>query len=362
MGGLKARIQALIADLRGRRPIVDHAFQMIGRNKARDGGRLVSAITLPGFLSFFPLLALAFAVAGYIARYDHGAQKQITNALKTVLPGLVGPGNGQIDVTKISQHATATGVVGLVGLVFSGLGLISALRTATREMWSLPETPGNFIVAKLRDLVTLATMGVALIATFVLTAGASAAARTILDNSPIPDGGAGPVLLRVAAYAVALAGDVFLFAMAYRVLPQVKASWPDILDGALAAAIGFELLKTFGAYYLQRTTGNALYGTFAAVIGLLVWTNLVARLYVLAAAWAVTAPYDPDTPPSGTAGNVPGVVALPTSLAAPGGQGTGPDPYAILGRRYGSATLGAAVGLLAVAGAGAIRSVLPRRS
>lgn len=299
------RLKRLVAAVRRRRPLVDHAFQAIERQNAEHGSWQVSVITVPGFLSFFPLLALAFGIAGYVAQYDHGAQEQVLKLLKTVLPGLVGTGKGQIDVTSLTAHKAATGVAGLVGLAFSGVGLVSALRSATRALWRLPKVPGNFVVAKLRDLVALVVMGLALIASFALTGGATAAATTIVDHSPLPAGGASTVLLRVAAIALAILGDVALFAVAFRVLPRAGATWREVGDGALMAAIGFEVLKTFGAYYLQHTTGNAVYGTFAAVIGLLVWTNLVARLYVFAACWTVTAPYEPDTSPSGTASVAP---------------------------------------------------------
>jgi membrane protein len=63
----------------------------------------------------------------------------------------------------------------------------------------------------------------------------------------------------------------------------------------------FELLKRVGALYIERTTENPLYGSFAVIVGLLVWINVVSRMFLICAAWTVTAPYDSDVPPSGTA-------------------------------------------------------------
>ena len=59
--------------------------------------------------------------------------------------------------------------------------------------------------------------------------------------------------------------------------------------------------KVSGAIYIERTTENPLYGAFAVIVGLLVWINIVSRVLLLCAAWTVTAPYDSDVPPSGTA-------------------------------------------------------------
>ena len=81
----------------------------------------------------------------------------------------------------------------------------------------------------------------------------------------------------------------------------MAAPFRRVLRGALLAAVLFEVLKRVGAIYIDRTTENPLYGIFAVVVGLLVWINLVSRLFLLCAAWTVTAPYDSDVEPSGTA-------------------------------------------------------------
>jgi membrane protein len=371
MGGIKDRVRALVAELRRRRPIADHVFQAVGRYSADQGGRLTSVITLPGFLSFFPLLGLALSIAGYVAHYDHGAQAQITKAINGYFPGF----DVQSLVRSITEHRTSTGVISVVGLLVSGLGLITTLRGATRSLFHLPQKAGNFFVAKAKDLVTLLTLGLALILSFGLTAAATSATHVISEHSPLPHGGVTQVLLRAAAIVIAIGGDVLLFGTAFTLLPQSPSPVRDTLDGALFAAIGFEILKSVGAIYLQRTTSNPLYGSFAVAIGLLVWTKLVAQLFVLAAAWAVTGPYQPDTAPSGTAPSGTAVIdavinavpAVPAPSSVPAGSPgsaahPGGDRYAILGRRYGTAVLGATVGTLAVAAVGVARSVLPRRS
>ena len=76
-----------------------------------------------------------------------------------------------------------------------------------------------------------------------------------------------------------------------------------MLRGAVFGAVGFEVIKSLGAFYVGRTTskGEATYGTFAVVVGLLLFLNLVSRLILLTAAFVVTSPYDSDVLPSGSA-------------------------------------------------------------
>ena len=86
-------------------------------------------------------------------------------------------------------------------------------------------------------------------------------------------------------------------------LPRVKTPLVKVLRTAVFGAVLFEILKFGGAYYVARTTtkGEATYGTFAVVVGLLLFLNLASRLILITAAFAVTAPYDSDVAPSGTA-------------------------------------------------------------
>lgn len=359
MSSLKALVAAIrgwltatVRRLRARRPMLDHLFQAAGRYSADQGGRLTSVITLPGFLTFFPLLGLALSVAGYISHYDHDAQRQIIKAVGGYFPGL----NLDDLVTSITEHRTSTGIISVIGLAVSGLGLITTLRGALRSLFRLPQSAGNFFVAKAKDLVTFGSLGLALLASFVLTGAATSATTVIAHHATFLQGTAVRVLLQVAAYAIAVVTDTLLFAVAFTLLPQTEAHLRDVASGALFGAIGFVILQSVGAVYLQRTTSNPLYGTFAVAIGLLVWTKLVAQLFVFAAAWAVTAPYQPDTLPSATAAAPAGVPAVTLPAA---------DTLTARQRRAaagaGTAAFGAVAGLAVVVGIRAARAVIPRR-
>jgi membrane protein len=60
----------------------------------------------------------------------------------------------------------------------------------------------------------------------------------------------------------------------------------DLSQGALVGGIGFSLLKLSATTLLPRVTANPLFASIAIVIGLLFWLNLIARLTLIAAAWA----------------------------------------------------------------------------
>jgi membrane protein len=74
-----------------------------------------------------------------------------------------------------------------------------------------------------------------------------------------------------------------------------------VLRAALLGAAGIEVFKLLGTWLVGKTTSNPMYGTFAVLVGLLIWINIVMRWTLFAAAWAVTAPGSSDVFPSGSA-------------------------------------------------------------
>ena len=62
------------ARLRERRPFVDHLARMVQHYGTVNGNGLAAAVTYFAFLSFFPILALAFAIFGQVAKVYSGAE------------------------------------------------------------------------------------------------------------------------------------------------------------------------------------------------------------------------------------------------------------------------------------------------
>jgi len=73
-----------------------------------------------------------------------------------------------------------------------------------------------------------------------------------------------------------------------RSAPPEDAGPPGTRPGAEVAG-GFELLKTLGRLYVQRTQANPTYQVVAGAVGLLVFLNVVNQLILFAAALAATA-------------------------------------------------------------------------
>ncbi|CAM4019818.1 hypothetical protein GCM10009799_49080 [Nocardiopsis rhodophaea] len=285
-------------EARRRRPAFDHAVRAVERYGDRRGSAFAASVTYFAFLSFFPLLALAFALVGYLVEFNADLRQYVELAVEEVLPGL----SEQLPIDEIARARTGAGIIGLLGLLYAGLGAVAALREALHQIWLKDVHAGpNIVLAKLYDLVVLIVIGFALLATVVLTSVAQAATTWLLSWVGLEDSVAAIAATRVLGLAIAIGVNLLIFLVLFSRLSGTRRPWRLLWRGALMAAVGFEVLKAAGALLVSYTLGNPVYASFAVVVGLLVWINLVMRLVVFCAAW--TATWLPVPPPY--QGNVP---------------------------------------------------------
>ena len=289
--GLVSRVAPRLRAARARWPGVDHAVRAFDRHSAVLGGQVAAGITYFGFLSFFPLLALAFAVVGYVSVVYPDAREGITSAVQSAFPSLIGPGAGQIDIDDVVAAKAGAGVLGLAGLLYAGLGWVDSLRDGLRIVFGTIDDSPPFVRKKLIDLVVLILLGLAVLGSIVVSSLATAATALVLGWVGLADSLAATALLKVLAVVLAVAFDTVVLGILLTRLSGAGLSWRQVGSGAVLGAVGFEVLKLLGTFLIGRTTDNPAYATFGVVVGLLIWINLVSRLLVYTAAWTATRPY-----------------------------------------------------------------------
>src|ERR1700709_1934940 len=96
------RVRAAAVRVCGSRPSGEHLLRAWQRFSDQGGGRAAAAVTYFGFLSFFPLIALAFALLGYVVDWYPQVYGDLTRDISQALPGLVGDRPGQVNVDQIA--------------------------------------------------------------------------------------------------------------------------------------------------------------------------------------------------------------------------------------------------------------------
>lgn len=293
---IKDRVQTRLDQVRKRRPFVDHLIRMVGHYGNVHGSQQAGAVTFFGFLSFFPILALGFAVVGFLPRIYEGAhfETDLVDAINSVLPGLVTQDPDQSDklyLPDIQDAAPSILSIGLPILLYTGLGWLSAMREGLVVVFQEPkgELP-NFVIGKLRDLASLATIGLTLVVAVAVAGLVKGFSDDILGSMGLGDSVVAEVLLWALTVVVGLAANSLLFFSLFKLLAGPSLPNRALWSGALLGAVGFEALKQLSTYLLASTQSSPATQAFGIALILVVWINYFSRVVLYAGAWAYTSP------------------------------------------------------------------------
>ncbi|HUJ34565.1 MAG TPA: YihY/virulence factor BrkB family protein [Solirubrobacteraceae bacterium] len=230
-----------------------------------QAGSLAALLAYYAFFSILPLLLVFTTILGFVVQENGKLYDDIQNTVLGHFPGL------QLTTHPLTGKVSAL-VIGLLTSLWGGLGVTVAAQNAFARIWAVPfKDRPDFFRSRLRGLLLLMVLG----ALFVVSAIVTALVTTTLS---------GP-LLKIGGYATALALNFGLYVAAFRFLTAPTIPTRSLWLGAAVAAAFLEILQLVGGIYVKHVVTHAseTYGTFATVIGLLVWLHLIAQLTMYAA-------------------------------------------------------------------------------
>jgi uncharacterized BrkB/YihY/UPF0761 family membrane protein len=162
-------------------------------------------------------------------------------------------------------------IIGVLGALYGSLGVAQALQYAMNTAWTVARNKRpNPFKARGRSLL------------LVLTAGLSVVGSTVLSTLASAGGPSFAVVAKVFLIAGSVVVNGLVFLLLFRIGTSRELGWRDIAPGATTAAIGWQLLQTFGVVYVNHVVRNAsaTNGVFALVLGLLAFLYLTATVVV----------------------------------------------------------------------------------
>lgn len=269
MGLVRLASMAIKDDLAERWSLVRTALDVQERVRETNGGATASATTVMFFVAIFPLLLVAIAALGFISAGDEDFATDVIENL-----GLEGAAaDNMTSALETAQNSRrAASIVGIVGLLWSGLGVTTALSLAVRTPWQR-KVPG--LKAKALGLVWL--LG------GVVTFGGAVASGALLNRTPevVPR-----VVTSAGLVALGLVLEMAFFLWTFWILGDRRAGWRALLPGAIIGAVGFEVLKVAGTVLVPRmvASSSSLYGPLGIVFAILAWLTFFSRLIVYCSA------------------------------------------------------------------------------
>ncbi len=262
------------------------AWQMVSeaaKNWFDDNvSRLAAALAYYTLLSVAPLLVIAVSIAGVVFGPE-AARGRISDELLN----LVGPQAAEtIQAILANANAPYAGIfgsiVGIVILLIGASGVFGELQSALNIIWKVPPSSSSGIAALLKERFFSFAMvlGVAflLLVSLLVSAGIGAAGGFLQDSLA-----GGEFLWQVLNLLLSLTITSALFALIFKVVPDVPVAWRDVWLGAIVTAFLFTLGKFLLGLYLGKAMISSAYGAAGSAVVFVVWVYYSAQILLLGA-------------------------------------------------------------------------------
>jgi membrane protein len=241
---------------------------------------LAAALAYYTAFALAPVLVVVMAVAG-LAFDSARVRLEILDQVR----GLLGAGGAEL-VGGMLEEAGRPGrsvpamVVGIATILLASSGLFATLQTALDKVWEVEPRRGRGIIGVIKDRFVSFTMvlgtGFLLLVSLVISAAVAAFGK-------YAGGTAAPAVLQAANFALGFALTTLLFAMIYKVLPDVTLRWRDVWTGAAVTAALFTLGRWLIGLYLGRGSVASAYGAAGSLAVVLLWVYYSAQVLLLGA-------------------------------------------------------------------------------
>jgi YihY family inner membrane protein len=255
--------------LQRRHPVLGFCIAVIYKYADDQGGYLAVLMTYYAFLALFPLLLLLTTGVGIVLADNPEWQEKVLDSALGQFP-VIGPQLGQ---PQELSGGTAGIVIGILGALYGASGVGQAAQNAMNTVWQVPRNDRpNPIFSRFRSLLLLTVLALTLVGTAVLSTFA---------GLPGPLGALEGVTIGLLAVVI----NSVVFTIAYRLSTTNDVSYRDVLPGAAAMAVIWQLLQTFGTVYVTQIVKNAstTNSVFAVVLGLLGFFYLTSIAVVFTA-------------------------------------------------------------------------------
>ncbi len=202
-----------------------------------------------------------------------------------------------LQIQEIIKNASLSGtnniaaIIGVITLLIGATTVFAEIQDSINMIWGLKRkaTAGWKVLVKTRILSfgVIGSLGFLLLVSLGVTAIIeSISARLAIKFPHITI-----IVFYIINLVVTLGVVTILFGVIFKVLPDAKIKWRDVLAGSIATAILFMLGKFAISFYLTKSSIGSTYGAAGSFVVLLVWIYYSSFILYFGAeftkAWAV---------------------------------------------------------------------------
>ncbi|HQW12243.1 MAG TPA: YihY/virulence factor BrkB family protein [Saprospiraceae bacterium] len=200
----------------------------------------------------------------------------IENKIYAILVDFIGiDAANQIDQVIKNAYIDATSVkaviIGVVTLLLGATGVFGEIQDSINRIWGIKAKPKKgwlkFLLNRLLSFSIIITLGFLLLVSLVVSGAVEALSGMLQAHYPDVT----VVLFYIFNLILTLGISFVIFAIIFKVLPDAKIKWRDVIAGAVVTAILFMLGKFGISFYLSKSKVGTTFGSAGSIIILLAW-------------------------------------------------------------------------------------------
>ena len=193
-----------------------------------------------------------------------------------------------IQNASISNKGSFAAVIGIVTLILGATAVFAEIQDSINTIWGFKAKPKKGLWKIIRNrflsfsvVVSLGFLLLVSLAISTILEGLSDQLKASFPNVTV-------VIFYILNLIISFIVITSLFAVIFKVLPDAKTKWKDILPGALASGILFMIGKFAISFYIGKSHVGTTYGAAGSLVVLLLWVYYSAIILYLGAEFAKT--------------------------------------------------------------------------
>lgn len=275
---------------------------LLRRYGDRNGSLFAGGLAYGLLFAFFAGVWASFSVLGVVFAHNDRFRSAFLSVLSSVVPTVTSGSNAVVSeasLGNISTTFTVTGVITVIAFWWQITNWLGSLRSAIRTILggqgergsgvegkaaiAVVEPRRNPLRARLVDTGVVLLVAVLFILTTVAGVVSGGVVNVLMQAFGIDSSWLTGVVTGLSGIAVAVVANMALLIVLFRVVCQVRW-WRGVLVTSVCGAVALSVIQLLGGRLLTGASSNPLLAPFAAIIAVLIWFNIVARVLMYCAA------------------------------------------------------------------------------
>jgi len=234
-------------------------------------------IKLSGSLAYFTVFSMGPMLIVIIFFADlFWGREAIEGTIYGQLKGFVGSDAAAqlqdiIKKASLSNKSTITAIIGSIMLLIGATTVFAEIQDSINTIWNLKAKPKTnwlkLVIDRILSFSVVVSLGFLLLVSLVINGIMEALSNRLLTMFPDIT----VILLYIFNIVLTFIVTSSLFAIIFKVLPDAKIKWKDVLMGAMVTAVLFMLGKFGISFYIGSSNVDNVYGTAGSLVVILLW-------------------------------------------------------------------------------------------